>query len=134
MKTSTVIVARVSDTVGYAGGRNEHRPRIHLDLSAFQQEEAASLEDVVDLVLIRVPVKRVLLAWLERVQPDEHPIGHENRRLSHLLRVELCKRLGTNEFGMIHARISVEVSGHTNVAATPRRSSMGWNDIPRGAG
>ena len=53
-------------------GRDQHNAGLHRDLTAFEQEQAATGEDVVDLVQAGVRVEFVLLAGLEAVQADEN--------------------------------------------------------------
>jgi hypothetical protein len=86
------------------GGYKQHA-RLHRHCLAVEEEQAGALDDLVHLVHARVRVQRVLLTRLERVQPDQDPLGAEQRGLAHLVRAVHGMVLRTNGSRMFHALI-----------------------------
>ena len=76
----------IADAVRRSFRCDQQDTRLHGKVVAFEQEKSSTFDDLIDLVHAFMGVQRMFLPWLERIQPDHHTLGVEDRTLAHLVR------------------------------------------------
>ena len=94
--------AGIPHAVRNAFGCDEQIAGLHRQLTVVEEEEAAPFEDEIHLVHSGVRMKRVHLAWLERVETNQHSRRLEEGALPHSVRLPQCVLARLQNTGVLH--------------------------------